>query len=328
MAVFSTNQVRHLYVVKAVKAEGTALANKGDATVLADVEGNVCIKHLGAGGVTRTDLINPKLVAYAKHTAAADLQEKPKKVTVTVAEAVEGANYLLSVTLSQYIGLSDDDRVVKYGVATAKSDSVSDLLKDLAISLAKNLSKEPQKSLKVTVGTVEVTGATKVADLPETASSIVIEAIEQPWTRGLNAGRLAQFTVNGVPVTINGHDVNWATIVEGVSSTVIGDGKKIADLEYFCMGDRADLYRGMAWPHIVPTEYLVDETKEYDVIDIQYAFAGTCEDSQLSEKTLTIVGESTAIAAVITALAAKGITVKTKTTTVDADTEEKESSEG
>lgn len=309
MAVFSTNQVRHLYVV----TNADDLTVKGGAKVLSDAEGNVCIKHLGAGGVTRADLIDPKLVAYAKHTTASKLQEKPKKVTVTVAGVADaGADYILSVVLSQYIGMSDDDRVVKYGITKGlAADTEKDVAKRLAISLAKNLSKEPQQSLKVLHGTTVVTPLTKVAELTEDSADIVIEAVEQPWTRGLNAGRLAQFTVVANPTIASGVETaEWATIKEGLSDTVIKDGHKIADLEYFCMGDRADVYRGMAWPHVVPTEYLVDPEKEYDVIDIHYAYKGTCEDVQASEKTLTLVAEGTVATALVTALKAAGIEVK------------------
>lgn len=311
MAVFSTNQVRHLYVANAV--QDTTPAAKGDVSVLSDAEGNVFIKHLGAGGVTRTDIIDPKLVTYAKHTTAAKLQEKPKKVTVTISE-LPGVVFdcTLSVVLSQYVGMSDDDRIVKYALARAsEADTKESLSKKLAISLAKNLSKEPQKSLKVLHGTTEVTALTKEAELTENVATITIEAIEQPWTRGLNAGRLAQFTVIANPVILNGVESSaWATVTEGVSDTVIKDGHKIADLEYFCMGDRADVYRGMAWPHVIPTEYLVDPEKEYDVIDIHYSYKGTCEDSQLSEKDLTLVAEGTVATALVTKLKAAGIEVK------------------
>lgn len=310
MAVFSTNQVRHLYVANKVE---DALATKGGVSVLSDAEGNVFIKHLGAGGVTRTDIIDPKLVTYAKHTTAAKLQEKPKKVTVTIVD-LPGVSFdcMLSVVLSQYVGMSDDDRTVKYALAKADvADTSISLAKRLAISLAKNLSKEPQKSLKVLYGTTEVTALTKETALTEDVATITIEAVEQPWTRGLNAGRLAQFTVIANPVTIEGVESSaWATVTEGVSDTVIKDGHKIADLEYFCMGDRADVYRGMAWPHVVPTEYLVDPEKEYDVIDIHYSYKGTCEDSQLSEKDLTLVAEGAVATALVTKLKAVGIEVK------------------
>lgn len=312
MAVFSTNQVRHLYVVNA--AVDTEPAAKGDAVVKTDAEGNVFIKHLGAGGVTRTDLINPKLVKYAKHTEAANLAEKLKKVTVAIKAdhtITAGQDYLLSVVLSQYIGLSDDDQLVKYGVAHATAGMTTDtLLKTLAVSLAKNLSREPQKSLKVLAGTTEVTATTKVADITGTITEITIEAVEQPWVRGLNAGRPAIFTVHGDKVIVAGDEVEWAEVTEDVAATTIKDGHKIADLEYFCMGDRADLYRGMAWPHVIPTEYLVDPEAEYDVIDIHYATAGTCEDSQLSEKDLTLVAPAAVATALVTKLTTAGIEVK------------------
>lgn len=315
MAVFSTNQVRHFY---AVLSNVTDLSVKGSVSIDADKDGNVLIFHKGAGGVTRTDLIDPKCVKYATVTESNALREPLKKVTVAIKAdhtITAGQDYILSVVLSQYIGLSDDNQLVKYGVAHATAGmTVDTLLKTLAVSLAKNLSREPEKSLKVMVGTTEVTATTKVADLTDAITSFDIEAIEQPWVRGLNAGRTAVFTVHGDKVTVAGDEVEWAEVTEGISTTsFIGDGHKIADLEYFCMGDRADVYRGMAWPHVIPTEYLIDPTLEYSVIDIHYATRGTCEDSQLSEKHLTIACDNTGVnagrltEAVKTSLANAGI---------------------
>jgi len=76
------------------------------------------------------------------------------------------------------------------------------------------------------------------------------------------------------------------TATDGV---VIRNGKQIADLEYFLMGERGDMYRHLGWPNYVPTKYLVDPTAAYDVIDIHYAYVGANHSVQKSEKTLTIV---------------------------------------
>ena len=71
----------------------------------------------------------------------------------------------------------------------------------------------------------------------------------------------------------------------------VGNGYKMADLEYFCMGERGDQYRNVLWPKSIPTKYFVDPTKEYYCLDIHYAYQGTCEDIQKSEKTLTIIAD-------------------------------------
>ena len=59
--------------------------------------------------------------------------------------------------------------------------------------------------------------------------------------------------------------------------------------EYFCMGERGDMYRGIGYPNNIPTTYLVDPTVKYNVIDIHYAYVGSNESVQKSEKTITLV---------------------------------------
>ena len=60
-------------------------------------------------------------------------------------------------------------------------------------------------------------------------------------------------------------------------------------MEYFYMGERADLYRNVGFPMVVPTAYLVDPTKEYCYIDIDYYYAGEGNEVQKSNKQLTLV---------------------------------------
>jgi hypothetical protein len=72
---------------------------------------------------------------------------------------------------------------------------------------------------------------------------------------------------------------------------VVGEGKMIADLEYFCMGERGDVYRNINWPNSIPTKYLVDASKEYYVLNIHYSYIGSNESVQKSEKDITLVAE-------------------------------------
>ena len=109
--------------------------------------------------------------------------------------------------------------------------------------------------------------------------------------------------------------------IGGEEDGVVGAGeiadpqecKKIADLEYFCMGERGDQYRGIGWPNIIPTKYMVDPTKEYATLDIHYAYVGANESVQKSEKDITIVcADTTVLNGIIGAInTATGLTIKT-----------------
>ena len=55
------------------------------------------------------------------------------------------------------------------------------------------------------------------------------------------------------------------------------------------MGERGDIYRGVGYPNNIKTTYMVDASKTYSVLDIHYAYVGSNESVQKSEKTITIV---------------------------------------
>lgn len=80
-----------------------------------------------------------------------------------------------------------------------------------------------------------------------------------------------------------------------VATGVIGNGQKIADMEYFYMKERGDQYGNIGWPDVVKTTYLVNPSQEYSVIDIHYSYVGHNESVQMSEKDITIVGNSDVI---------------------------------
>lgn len=301
MSTFSVNQVRHLYVAKASKttvAEGkltqAALANKGDIQVLTDADGKLYFKYLGAGGQVRSDLIEN--ITYAKATAAADLAYSLKKATVALSGSIDVTkNYVLRVVINQYAGMSDEDIHQIYASCTPNKEGVTNATQ-LYAALAKNLNANMAKEYD------------KLFEATSSASGIVITEVEQPWTLGIKP----QVGVMFEAFLVDDDGVAGTTTYAASGSTV-GNGKKIADMEYFYMGERGDNYRNVGWPNSIPTEYLVDSSKAYNVLDIHYSYVGPNEGPQKSEKDITIVAETTAILnAVITAInTATGSTIAT-----------------
>lgn len=300
MAVFSTNQVRQLYVATELKegaAHVLATDQAGAIALKADnAKSHMYFEYKGAGGLTRSDLISSANVLYAKATPASALARKLKKVTVTLDQTVNGGNpiagqdYILRIVFRQYIGMSDEDQYQKYGMVHAYAGMTpSDFYKTLAISLAKNFSRELVPLVKFKIGNTEVTPGTKLADITGDATSLVIEEVEQPWTLGIQEQVPVYFEVYPTTVTFNSDERIWGKAEKGDTAVTINDGHIIADLEYFCMGERADQYRNIGWPNSIQTKYLVDPTKPYHVLDIHYAYVGSNECVQKSEKTITIV---------------------------------------
>lgn len=324
MATFSTNQVRQLYVAKALKTSHVLASDAaGSIAVKNDTAKNhLYFEYKGADNLMRSDLIDIKNILYAKATDADDMAHELKSVTVTLATDVNGGapvagqDYILRIAFRQYVGMSDEDQYYKYGMVHAYAGMDADeFYKVLALSIAKNFSREVVPLIKIEVhskatkskggfdsnGYMVVTPTTKDNGKSDTTNpyyatdalvtdidSIRITEVEQPWRLGVMAQTPVYFTVQPVAVMVNGDERIWATVTEGTNGT-IGNGKKIADLEYFCMGERGDIYRGIGFPHNIPTTYLVDPSVKYNVIDIHYAYVGSNESVQKSEKTITLV---------------------------------------
>lgn len=322
---YSVNQVRQLYVAKALKTPHVLASDAaGSIAVKNDTAKNhLYFEYKGADNLMRSDLIDIKNILYAKATDADAMAHELKSVTVTLdtnvngGAPVAGQDYILRIAFRQYVGMSDEDQYFKYGMVHAYADMDADeFYKVLALSIAKNFSREVAPLIKIEVhskatkskggfdskGYMVVTPTTKDNGKSDTTNpyyatdtlvtdidSIRITEVEQPWRLGIMAQTPVYFTVQPVAVMVNGDERIWGTVTDNEDAGTIDNGKKIADLEYFCMGERGDIYRGVGFPNNIPTTYLVDPTVKYNVIDIHYAYVGSNESVQKSEKTITLV---------------------------------------
>ena len=333
MAVFSINQVRQLYVVKALKESIAAPTTAGDIVPKADTaKTTLYFQSMSPAGIVASDKIDIKNVISAKATASKDLAHKLVRYSVTLdadvsATPVAGQNYILRLAFRQYIGLSEEDQYFKYGEVIARSGmTASDFYKKMAISLARNLENKTESTPLVNIylnsaatdGTdVPVTATTKESDLnKDDYDKIIIEEAEQPWVLGMMPQAFIPFTPQFLTITVDGEDRLWGVATAVTPKKTVPDGHLIADLEYFCMGARGDIYRGMGYPNIIKTTCLVDPSAVYDVLDIHYFYTGSNESVQKSEKTITLVavddGSHTAMNALIGAVnTASGLAIAT-----------------
>lgn len=313
MANFAINQVRHFYV--ALSNAASTPDTKG--ALQAIVEGNdLMFKYMSPGGLVSTDKIDIDKIMYAKYTPAEEMATTLKEAVVTpIADTVVvGQEYIVKVTFTNYAGAGDDNLTVKYGFAVAKTTSASDLLRDLAVSLAKNMKDLiPLASVHLATSDskVAVTAATSAASLTGTYTALVIREEIQPWTVGVQPFHVVPFTVSTFPIVKNGVETVWTdaiTVAAPTSGgTVINNGKKIADMEWFYTGARGDYYRNYGHPHGVTAELLVDSDNAYDTIDIHYAYVGPNEGAQKSEKTITIAAANSVAEAINNALASASV---------------------
>lgn len=303
MAVFSVNQARHLYVASAFKTPHVvATDNAGSIAVGTDkTKNHMYFEYKSADNLVRSDLIDVKNILYAKATKASAMARELKSVTVTLDNSVNGGapvggqDYILKIAIRQFAGMSDEDIYTKFGLVHAVNGmSASDFYKTLALSLVKNFSREAVELLKFTLEdsegeAVPVKATDTMTSLSGTYTALVIDEVEQPWTLGIQPQVPVYFEVMPDAIMVEGDELIWGKVEDTESEATVGNGKLIADLEYFCMGERGDIYRNVGWPHSIPTKYLVDPSKEYHVLDIHYAYVGSNESVQKSEKDITIV---------------------------------------
>lgn len=303
----------------------------------------------------RTDLIPVGNLLKAKAVSGADNSQKyflKKKILklsdlpVNGTTPIGGQDYILNVHFRQYIGISDEETYDKYGVVRAYNGMTDkEFYVKMAVSLYQNLSREEFKLVDVAVlqetfdssddvtakAAIPVTGSSKATDsaFDETYVSgtggtkitgIVFTEVLQDWIRGIKSLKPVYYEVCPSTVVYSGAEFVWGEVEDATNDSdltpaSVGNGKNIADLEYFSMGERGDYYKNNGWPHVVPTEYLVDETKVYDILEMHYAYVGPNESVQKSERDIELVADATShtlINALITAInSATGLSIAT-----------------
>ena len=322
MATFSVNQNRQFYVATEVAATVTE-ASKAGAIQAKSIDNGVD-KELyfivkGADTVLKSDRIQLKNLSYVNALAAADMVTPLKSVLVALSADVNGGkpvigqDYVLRINFRQFYGMSDQDQYFK----------------DVAVRATKEMNTTPSKFYDAVVKALNLSfsrevGATKDSNpyltFSASADGVLITEKEQEWTLGKQAQEPVYFDIVPTTVYVDGVDEIWGTVTDKtptkakavVGTTGVGNGKKIADLEWFYMGERGDQYRQIGYPNNIDTKYLVDPSKQYNVLEIHYAFTDEGTNSYRSEKDITIVSESADVinALVKTINTATGLSIK------------------
>lgn len=334
-AVFSVNQVHQLYVLKDSYATSVTEASNvgtigGVKCIDNGVEKEVYFLYKGADTVLKSDIIQVKNINYIKAVPASSMVTPLKEVEITLDPTVNsgapvaGQDYVLRINFRQFYGMSDEDQYIKDAVVHATTGmtdtqffaAMKNAL-DLAFSREVGATKTSNPYLTFTfTNAVEADAQNNVEAAP---AKLTIMEKEQPWSLGIEAKQSVYFDVIPTTIFTRGDDVIWGKVndVTASNTTVgtdaVGNGTKIADLEYFCMGERGDQYRMAGWPNYIPTTYLVDPTAQYHVLEIHYGFTDTGVNSYRSEKDITIVAptaKKSALNSFIDALeSATGLTI-------------------
>lgn len=299
MANFNTYQTRNLYVAKAVDA---SVDTVGDIAMGTTATGEIFFKYMnGDGLVTRTDLIRPDSITSLKKTAAADMDRKLKMHTIAVdTSAVTLANLVgktlnLVITFHQVGSFDMSDTTVVTASVVGNSTNTANAAafhKALAEAIANVLPQRQYPLLKVFSNGSEVT---KGGTATGAAGGVVLVEAPQKYRRGIQSNEPYPFTVAFVLHDGNTQDIAWGTDTVAasniVNNTVISGTYELADLEEFALGERGDQFRGFAYPANYEPTYLIDLTKKYDVVSIEYYWNGSAENVQKSPRMIQIACE-------------------------------------
>lgn len=318
MANFSVNQVHQMYIVNACKTSNAGVqsdfANAGDVQVKKSAENELYLLYKGADGtIMKSDFIPLTNIAYAKTIDAADNVIKMRKVELTLdsnvnsGNPVVGQDYVLGIDLPNFYMIGDNNNYYKdAAVHVTSSESTASafyiaMMKALNAAFSREVDATPTSNpyLSFKIYDSYSSAEQDVTQLTDNtvATKLIVEEKPQEWQLGTKKARRVLFNLEPKTVYTGGDDLIWGAVADGTPTTTIGNGQQVADLEWFCMGERGDQYRNAGWPLVIPTKYMVDATKQYHLIELHYFFTDSGVNSYKTEKEITIAvpkGESTA----------------------------------
>lgn len=327
MAIFANKQVAQMYVATAVNNAAYVLpyyntttgkdSVDGEITIKKAASGRVFVLQQGKGGVVKSDGIENLMYAKATPAKAEKLQAF-KVVLGTDITAAANDEIVLRLTLNGLIDGAEDSSYIKDAVVKATGTAATDAVA-IAKAIAGSFDREAWTSMKMIPGsaaaqpalkkvndifeigvaksagttltcyTCDGTEYTKTVTTSLAANTIVIVEKEQPWIKGTaNDSWLSGFEFNVINVTNDFETVKATAFTDASLVSVAKAAHKVADMEYFYMGNRGDQYRLKCWPDYVPTQYYLDGTKACDIITLHFAYIGDNGDVQKSEKDIIL----------------------------------------
>lgn len=297
MANYSVSQSRHVYVAN----NGYSTADNPAAGTVTKVvktpENELYFLFKGADGITKSDYIPLNLIKSAEVIDATKNVTKMRKISISLnpnvnsGAPVVGQDYILGINFKNFFSSGDDSQYYKDCAVhvTADMDDAEKFFTAMVNALNGAFAREyGATATSNPYLSFSVSGSTSSAKL-------VIEEKPQEWALGTKKARRIMFDVFPSTVYTGGDDVIWAKqettgnyYKEETPSTTIGNGQQIADLEWFALGERGDQYRNVGWPNVIPTTYLADSTKQYDLIELHFAFTDSGVNSYRTEKEITI----------------------------------------
>lgn len=303
MANFNTYQTRHFYAAKAIDAN---VDTNGDIVLKQAATGEVFFVYRNADGIlTRSDLIKPENISSLKLTTAAAMATPLMAHTITVDTSavtlsnLVGKDIALNVTLHQVISYDESDTITvsAHMVGTSTNTaSAAAFYAAMAQALIKAVPNMADAPFKVFLGSTEITKSLPFSSYPNSATALVVVEAAGKYTRGKLSKEAMSLSVASSVRDSNVDDIAWASDSVAPSTisgnTVIPGAYALADLEYFALGERGDIYRGSTWPNNYEPTYVIDVTKDYNVVSVEFFWQGSAENVQKSPRMIQVAAEA------------------------------------
>ena len=133
-----------------------------------------------------------------------------------------------------------------------------------------------------------------------TTTGVIVQDIAQPFVVGKKYNYSLNYVIESTssdivyssgPITIA--NLIWANVTAVTPTQHISATYDVADMEYFFLGERGDVYRNMGFPNNINIEYMTDMSKVYNLIDFDFYFTDGGLHPQQSTKHITIACEET-----------------------------------
>lgn len=298
---FSTNQVMQLFVIGSNESAEVKPIKTPDGNV---VRGYIVkIKDSKGNVIDNSDIIDANNILYTAESLAKDETMQRKGLLVKLNSAVNGGapiageDYVLTLV---YRGFGEEDTYSKVFEAKAvANESAATLLQKLAASALLNMDVEESPLYELYTAAGVAIDNTNVGTI--TADGFYIVEPVPYWSLGRFEETLMKIDVQVAPVTLEGEeetewleDYKFAAMPSTVTAVkAIPNTHRIADLEYFCKGERGTSNALVGWPDTPDYKGKVnpDSANGYDVVTIHCAFVGANASNQKSEKDLVFVAE-------------------------------------
>lgn len=322
MATFSTNQVRQLYVVNKWDNSPSKIYNAATGEVLSTaVAGEMAVMK---SRNVRTNINEFQFVSTNVDNELQITDRIPltqiRSIRVKGPQAIinpligfsnfgtytDGANTItwvngtqlcFTITFPEFIGISPEDTFSKTICVTYnESGTPNDYVSDLAHALDLAFKHEPKFDIAIN---------------PTAGAGVDLIFKPTHFRLGIASQKLYRFWISNVHVFYldnNGNRHNYYFSKSEISNTTNGllmdnrytattptldyitaNSNDYADLEWFCMGERGDMYRMKGWPNYIETRYMVNPNHRYTAIDIHYYFKDEGVSGYPSEKIITLL---------------------------------------